>query len=193
MWGASRVSSASRRSITRSEQPASMSCASRRATATSGKSKYGKRWTTRAVRMAPVRCQRRIAATGTLSSSASIAGVYSRQTRSSSTGSGGMEHSTAMSCRGGKGGPRERERAAKAASLGERPAAVNFLELQRVGLCLSPGRLPTRYPQRATRSRPRDLRQGQALRAASDRRRRRPWLPHRPPSTRQAMSNLRAP
>ena len=72
--------------MVRSEQPASRSWTSRRATATSAKSKYGSRPTRWAVCSTPRRCQRRIVEAGTPTSSASIAGVYSRQTLRSSGG-----------------------------------------------------------------------------------------------------------
>ena len=62
-------------SIARGEAPAASSSVSRRAVATSWKSKYGSRRTSRAGTISPRRCQRRMTATGTSSNSASIAGV----------------------------------------------------------------------------------------------------------------------
>ncbi len=76
--GRSRAKAASFRSISRGETPTASNCASRRAAATSRKSKYGSRRTSWAGRIRPRRCQRRITDTGTPSSSASMAGVYSR-------------------------------------------------------------------------------------------------------------------
>ena len=73
--GSKRARPASFFSIARGDMPAASNWASRRAVATSWKSKYGSRRTSQAGTISPRRCQRRITATGTPSNSASMAGV----------------------------------------------------------------------------------------------------------------------